>query len=189
MNRLASAAAVVLTLAALSCRKPAPTKADAATAKSTDEVLGATLPGVVLLVNRHADGAIGFGSGVVLDDEGPVLTNLHVVSGGETLGALTYDPKRVSYIPQEGGLARYLFENDSLVMPARIVRGDPGLDLALVHINAPTKGLNTARPSSSTAGPAGNGSACSARRRRTRRRVPPTSRSARAPTRRTSPSS
>ena len=114
-----------------------------ASPRSTEDVLAATLPGVVLLVSRHADGAIGFGAGIVIDDEGGVLTNLHVVADG-TLGALLYDPKRVSYIPQDGGLSRYLFENDSSISDARLERADPVLDLAFVKIKAPTKGLKLA---------------------------------------------
>jgi hypothetical protein len=95
---------------------------------------------VVLLVNRHADGPIGFGAGVILDDEGLVLTNLHVVANATSLGALVYDAKRTSYIPQDGGLARYLFENDSQIIETRLVRADPSLDLALVKLDAKTKG-------------------------------------------------
>jgi hypothetical protein len=127
-------------LAAAACqRKSAPPSADAAAVRSTEEVLGAVLPGVVLLVNRHDDGQIGFGAGIVLDDDGEVLTNLHVAGGG-SLGALTYDPKRVSYIPQDGGLGRYLYENDDKIVHARLMRGDPTLDLALVKLDVPTKG-------------------------------------------------
>lgn len=113
---------------------------DAAAAKSTEELLAGVLPGVVLLVNRHDDGAIGFGAGIVVDDDGLVLTNLHVVAGGASLGGLLYDPKRVSYVPQDGGLARYLFENDAAIVSARLVRGDPVLDLALVKLGTTTKG-------------------------------------------------
>ena len=115
--------------------------ADAAAARSTEQVLASVLPGVVLIVNRTADGTIGFGSGIVVDDDGLVLTNLHVVAGGDSLGALLYDPKRVSYIPQDGGLARYLFENDAAIVPTTLVRGDPVLDLALVKLKASTKGM------------------------------------------------
>ncbi|MBX3230152.1 MAG: trypsin-like peptidase domain-containing protein [Labilithrix sp.] len=138
---LAAACVVLATTSGCRQQRSSAEPADAAAAKTTEEVLATVLPGVVLLVNRHADGAIGFGSGIVVDDDGLVLTNLHVVADGESLGGLLYDPKRVSYIPQDGGLARYLFENDSAVVPARLVRGDPVLDLALVKLRTSTKGV------------------------------------------------
>lgn len=96
---LRRAAIVLSTIAALSCHKPAPPSADAS-APSTEQILATTLPGVVLLVNRHDDGAIGFGAGVVLDDDGLVLTNLHVVAGG-ALGALKASTKGLALALRE----------------------------------------------------------------------------------------
>jgi S1-C subfamily serine protease len=105
------------------------------------DILKRALPGVVLLLNQRSDGKLGFGSGVLLDDHGHVLTNLHVVANASSLGAMLHNPSRVSYTPMDGGLARYFFENHKDVLPAHIVRGDPTLDLAIVHIEADTSGL------------------------------------------------
>src|SRR5688500_9287271 len=70
------------------------------------DILKRALPGVVLLLNQRSDGKLGFGSGVLLDDHGHVLTNLHVVANATTLGAMLHNPSRVSYTPMDGGLAR-----------------------------------------------------------------------------------
>lgn len=121
------------------CKRPGSEAAlPDASRTSTDEVIAAVVPGVVLLISRHPNGAIGFGAGVIIGDDGVVLTNLHVVANG-SLGALLHDPKRISYIPQDGGLARYLFENDAQIIATRLVRADPVLDLALVKIATETK--------------------------------------------------
>lgn len=97
------------------------------------DLLAASLPGVALVVRQNADETIGFGSGVWLQD-GTVLTNLHVVDGGEQLGVMAFRADRPSYIPTDGGLSRYLFENQSELYRAILLRGDPVLDLALVRV-------------------------------------------------------
>lgn len=104
-------------------------------------MLERALPGVVLIVNQRADGKVGFGSGILLDGEGRVLTNMHVIADAASLGAMLYDAKRTSYIPADGGLARYLFENERDVHPALLQRGDPALDLAVIKIDADTSKL------------------------------------------------
>ena len=109
-----------------------------ASQRAAVDVLKRALPGVVLLLNQRSDGKLGFGSGVILDTHGLVLTNLHVVANASSLGAMLHDPNRVSYTPMDGGLARYFFENQKDVIPAHLVRGDPTLDLAIVHIEGDT---------------------------------------------------
>lgn len=106
--------------------------------RATVDLLKRALPGVVLLLNQRADGKLGFGSGVLLDEHGLVLTNLHVVANASSLGAMLHDPSRVSYTPMDGGLARYFFENQKDVVSAQLVRGDPILDLAIVKLDADT---------------------------------------------------
>ena len=107
-------------------------------ARSQVEVLKAALPGLVLLINYRADGKVGYGSGILLDGHGLVLTNVHVVANAKSLGAMLYDAHRTSYIPEDGGLARYLFENEKAIVAARLERADPGLDLAIVRLEADT---------------------------------------------------
>jgi hypothetical protein len=101
-------------------------------------LLKRALPGVVLLLNHRSDGKLGFGSGVLLDESGLTLTNLHVVANAASLGAMLHDSSRVSYTPMDGGLARYYFENQKDEVPAHLVRGDPVLDLAIVKIETET---------------------------------------------------
>ncbi len=106
--------------------------------RSMVELLKRALPGVVLLLNQRADGKLGFGAGVLIDDRGLVLTNLHVVANASTLGAMFYGASRTSYTPMDGGLGRYFFENQKEVYPASLIHGDPVLDLAAVRIDIDT---------------------------------------------------
>jgi hypothetical protein len=97
-------------------------------------VISSSLPGVVLMLRRSPQGTIGYGSGLLLDEDCHVLTNLHVVSHGTWIGAMFHDPHRVSYVPEDGGLGRYLFENQAAIADAELLRGDPVLDLAVVKV-------------------------------------------------------
>jgi S1-C subfamily serine protease len=65
----------------------------------------------------------GSGSGVIIDKQGFILTNYHVVSGADTL---------------EVTLA------DGSALPATVVGTDPGNDLAVVRIDPPSAGLTAA---------------------------------------------
>lgn len=90
---------------------------------------------VVLLVADEGEGKRAYGAGVVIDPQGLVLTSLHVVAGDGRLRAMLYDPARISYAPTDGGLSRYLFENEEALVDARLLRADPTLDLAVVDLD------------------------------------------------------
>jgi hypothetical protein len=107
------------------------------------QVVTAALPSVVLLFNSRNDGKTIFGAGLLLGPNGLVLTNLHVVGDTKGIGAILYRPDLVSYTPMDGGLDRFLFENQRHVITAQLVRADPTMDLALVHIDADTTGFPT----------------------------------------------
>jgi S1-C subfamily serine protease len=92
------------------------------------------LAGVVLLVTSLDGGLSSYGSGIVLDKKGFVLTNLHVLDGAKAIHALVYDPSRPSYAAIDGGLPRLHFEREKELVPVRLVRGDPVLDLAVVRL-------------------------------------------------------
>ena len=104
------------------------------------QVITSSLPGVVLVLRRSPQGTIGYGSGLLLDDDCHVLTNLHVVSHGTWIGAMFYDPGRTSYVPEDGGLGRYIFENKAAIADAELLRGDPVLDLALLKVHGDCSG-------------------------------------------------
>ena len=86
------------------------------------EVFRAISPGVVSInTTRQARGFFdaggsGAGSGSVIDEQGHVLTNYHVIEGADVV--------TVSF----GGEKTY---------PARVVGGDPDTDLAVLQVNAP----------------------------------------------------
>ncbi len=94
--------------------------------------------GVVIVLAHRADGKTGFGSGILLPANGDILTNRHVTDGATSLGVLLYDPKRPSYAAEDGGLGRYVFENEGAVTSAALVRESVLLDMALVHVDADT---------------------------------------------------
>jgi S1-C subfamily serine protease len=80
-------------------------------------------PAVVSIASRGAGGG-GTGSGFVIDQEGHILTNNHVVQGATSL--------RVSLV-------------DGYELPARVIGTAPSADLALVKIDPPAGGLTVAR--------------------------------------------
>ncbi len=127
-----------LALSTVGCRKPEPVASPAS--PLLDVVVARALPAVVLLVRHQRDGTVGYGAGVLLDESGRVLTNLHVVDGGAALGGLLYDPERTTYTVLEGGLQRFLYEQQDQLIAATEVRRDPVLDLALLHLPIHTKG-------------------------------------------------
>ncbi len=97
------------------------TRSDAAAASPADAVdWGAVAaevqPSVVAIMVRAADGSGGQGSGVVLDEEGHVLTNNHVVATATGGGQV-----RVTLL-------------DGRVLDAEVVGLDPSTDLAVLSL-------------------------------------------------------
>src|SRR5262245_59101451 len=101
----------------------------------------ARLDGVVLLLRTTQDDKLGYGAGVLLDDDGLVLTALHVVAGGKDLRALTYDATKPLYTAADGGISRLWFERYADLRPVTIIKGDPITDLAIVKIGGGTSSL------------------------------------------------
>jgi S1-C subfamily serine protease len=88
---------------------------------TVNEIYKADADGVAFIESKVAEG-VASGSGVVLDDEGHVLTNNHVVEGGETI--------KVS------------FESEGQMYPAEVVGTEPNSDLALLKVDAPAAKLH-----------------------------------------------
>ncbi len=80
----------------------------------------AASPSVVTLA-VSGDGASGSGSGIILDTEGHILTNTHVVTLGGQVGNATVEVRT----------------NDGRVFQAEVVGTDPLSDLAVVKVDAP----------------------------------------------------
>jgi S1-C subfamily serine protease len=88
---------------------------------TVNEIYKADANGVAFIESKMAEG-VASGSGVVLDDEGHVLTNNHVVEGGEQI--------QVS------------FESEGQMYPAEVVGTEPNSDLALLKVEAPAAKLH-----------------------------------------------
>jgi S1-C subfamily serine protease len=88
---------------------------------TVNEIYKADANGVAFIESKMAEG-VASGSGVVLDDEGHVLTNNHVVEGGEEI--------KVS------------FESEGQMYPAEVVGTEPNSDLALLKVEAPASQLH-----------------------------------------------
>jgi len=74
-----------------------------------------------LLQNIPAERSFNsLGSGVIVSDEGHVLTSLHVIEGAEDI--------EVRYVDEE---------NNTFISAARLIGSDPGTDLALLQIEVP----------------------------------------------------
>jgi hypothetical protein len=101
------------------------------------DLVARSMPAVVLLLNTQNDGTVKYGAGLLIE-RGLVLTSHHVVADAKTLGAMLYEPRRTSYTPMDGGLSRYLFENQSAVVRAEKIAGDDNTDLALIRIDVDT---------------------------------------------------
>ncbi len=87
------------------------------------EVYRAISPGVVYIRSAASGNSLfdsgersGTGSGAVIDDQGNILTNDHVVAGSQRLSV------------EFGGTQKY---------PARLVGRDPNTDLAVIKVDAP----------------------------------------------------
>ena len=127
------ALAVLLAAACSSASEPATNGADAADELSTVEVVQQLTPSVVHVLTipprtgeaNPSSPGIGVGTGIILQSDGYVLTNNHLIDGAESIVVTLHNGE--SY-------------------PARLVGGDPNPDVAVVKIDA--MGLEPARPGS-----------------------------------------
>jgi putative serine protease PepD len=87
---------------------------------SVEEVYRQASPGVVLVQSGVNGGGQGLGSGFVIDEEGRIVTNYHVVEGADEV-TVTFD--------------------DDTEVPARVLGTDPGSDLALLDVDVPADEL------------------------------------------------
>lgn len=84
----------------------------------------------------------GFGTGIVFDARGYVLTNHHVIANAESV-----DFKRRVEIERGHLAATGVMEPDKEVLTAWVLKSDPLLDLAVLKIDAPPKDLKALRVS------------------------------------------
>ncbi|MDQ3820075.1 MAG: trypsin-like peptidase domain-containing protein, partial [Acidobacteriota bacterium] len=97
------------------------------------EVYKAISPGVVFITSTtyqrgffgEVEEGQGSGSGSIIDEQGDILTNYHVIEGAQKL--------TVSF----GGEKTY---------PAKVVGGDPDTDLAVIKVDAPRDQLSVIVP-------------------------------------------
>jgi putative serine protease PepD len=146
-SRLAIAAAVLFVVGgiaggalgaeAILSRPPAPTPAAATRSTSTSSVAQAQTPASAASIYQQAAPAVvtittevagrfgrvgeGTGSGIVLDTNGDILTNAHVVAGANQI--------QVTF-------------NDGRTLPATLVNSNTGADLAVVRVSAAASSLH-----------------------------------------------
>jgi S1-C subfamily serine protease len=94
---------------------------DEESGNTVNEIYKADADGVAFIESKVSEG-VASGSGVVLDDEGHVLTNNHVVEGGEEI--------KVS------------LEENGQMYTAEVVGTEPNSDLALLKVDAPASKLH-----------------------------------------------
>ena len=98
--------------------------AQAQTASSASTIYQQAAPGVVTVTTevagRFGRVAEGTGSGIVLNTNGDILTNAHVVAGAHQL--------QVTF-------------NDGRTLPATLVSSNTGADLAVIHVSAAASSL------------------------------------------------
>jgi S1-C subfamily serine protease len=88
---------------------------------TVNQIYKSDADGVAFIESKVAEG-VASGSGVVLDDEGHVLTNNHVVEGGEEISVS--------------------LESEGQMYPAEVVGTEPNKDLALLKVDAPASKLH-----------------------------------------------
>jgi S1-C subfamily serine protease len=100
---------------------PAASVTSSGEGNTVNQIYKADADGVAFIESKTAEGTAS-GSGVVLDDEGHVLTNNHVIEGGQEI--------TVS------------LESEGKAYPATVVGTEPNSDLALLKVSAPTAKLH-----------------------------------------------
>jgi S1-C subfamily serine protease len=142
-------------VAACSSRSPGPTASERRASPSSlvaptasvesptfADIIARSMPSVVLLLNTHAEGAMTYGAGFLVGP-GLVLTSEHVVASAQKLGAMLYKAGRTTYTPMDGGLSRFIFENQADIVEVREIGGDATSDLALMRVDVDTSGYPT----------------------------------------------
>ena len=129
LRRLGGLLAALLLLAGLS---PAPASAAPATPATLDQsaLLGQVLPGLVdISTNLSYQGAVGAGAGIVLNPNGEVLTNNHVIEGATEIKAVSLANSRSYEVDVIG------FDRASDIALIRL-RGAEGLPTAALGTSA-----------------------------------------------------
>jgi S1-C subfamily serine protease len=101
--------------------KPAAAVSDEESSNVINQIYEADGDGVAFIESRQAEG-VASGSGIVLDSEGHVLTNNHVVEGGSEISVK--------------------LESEGTAYPATVVGTEPNSDLALLRVEAPASKLH-----------------------------------------------
>lgn len=109
-----------------STQQSAPLVASTSGTPNWGSVAAAVQPSVVSVQVTATDGSSGQGSGVILDAQGRILTNNHVVAAAGTGGSFS------------------VVLSDGRTYPATVVGTDPSTDLAVIQINNAPSGLKPA---------------------------------------------
>lgn len=134
--RLAAALLVLCSCAAQRATVSSPTlrlrTAPIASAKGDiRDIYKKVAPATVVVRSRH-----GYGTGVVIDARGFIVTNHHVIADAETT-----DWKRRVYVELGALNAKGYMEKQPQLYVAWVLKSDPAVDLAVLKLDAPPPGL------------------------------------------------
>jgi len=117
------------------CVAPSPvTSPPVVQQRSLVEIQTEILPAVALLYGQDEAGRLHYGTGLLLEEEGQILTNWHVVKPHEETFILFHDPERETYTALDGGVSRLIRELNTGAMRAEVLKTDVINDLALLEL-------------------------------------------------------
>lgn len=95
------------------------------------DVYAKVAPGTVLIRTPH-----GFGTGIVLNDKGYILTNHHVIAPAQVIDFKLQVQVELGRLDADG-----LMEKDGKSLSAWVLKSDPLIDLAVIKLEAPPADL------------------------------------------------
>ena len=110
---------------------PAPT---VPVAKSLVELQAEVLPAVALIYGQDESGNLHYGTGLLLEEPGQILTNWHVVEQHQETYILLHDADRTTYTALDGGVVRLIRESGGAGRTAGVSQTDIINDLALLEL-------------------------------------------------------
>lgn len=117
-----------------SCVSPGAVRSPEPVAKTLVELQEEVLPAVALIYGQDDEGNLHYGTGLLLEEPGQILTNWHVVEPQNQVVVLLHDANRTTYTALDGGVVRLIRESGGAARAAEVVQTDIINDLALLEL-------------------------------------------------------